>query len=47
MQEEIRLCEYGIAVHEMRVLLGLIQRAAAYIERGEGKKPRSGFSSTR
>lgn len=44
--EEIRLSEYGIAVHELRVLLDLLQRAAIYIERGEGK-PRSGGTSTR
>jgi len=45
--EEIRLSEYSIAVHELRVQLDLLQRASAYIERGEGKKTRSGFSSTR
>lgn len=45
--EEIRLSEYGIAVHELRVMLDLLQRAAAYVERSEGKNPRSGLSSTR
>ncbi len=45
--EEIRLSEYSIAVHELRVMLDLLQRAAAYIERGEGKQSRTGFSSTR
>ena len=45
--EEIRLSEYSIAVHELRVVLDLLQRASAYIERGEGKKPRAGFTGTR
>ena len=35
--EWIRMSEYTIAVHELRIVLDLLQRASQYIERGEGK----------
>jgi hypothetical protein len=36
--EGVRLSEYTIALYELRVVLDLLQRAAKYIERGEGKR---------
>ena len=41
--EGVRLSEYAIALHELRVMLDLLQRAANYIERGEGKSGRMGI----
>ena len=39
--EAVRLSSYTIAVYELRVVLDLLHRGAAYIERGEGRGPRS------
>jgi hypothetical protein len=32
------MCESSIAVHELRIVLDLLQRASNSIERGEGKE---------
>ena len=36
--EGTRMCEYSIAMHELRIVLDLLERASNYIERGEGKE---------
>jgi hypothetical protein len=36
--EGVRMAEYEIALHELRVMLDLLKLASSYIERGEGKR---------